>query len=238
MNADYILPKGTTLFRYDLKEPPADWTIKWNLYVFVCDNEKKRKNELEAFFFFDNEAHAINVGSNSMPKPDKLWITQTETTSQLRLLDLNIPPACSSQSIVTGLYFLFKRGFDLFNDEFSFYTDESFHKKSFKEIRENFFNWLKYREQMNSTLPKERNEAAWRVLEETDKIDEFFCNRPINSFYQILTDFENGKIFKHMLVEKKYDGCIFNEDTDESHTYCIFDSCNLSKPQKKECRCI
>ncbi len=45
----------------------------------------------------------------------------------------------------------------------------------------------------------------------------------------MVTDFENGMVFKRLLIEKGYEGYQFMEEK-SSPTICLFDSSKISKP--------
>lgn len=50
---------------------------------------------------------------------------------------------------------------------------------------------------------------------------------------QLLTDFENGPIFKKLVIQREYNGYLFYEHDRNCPmvtTYCFFDSASLSKP--------
>ena len=59
------------------------------------------------------------------------------------------------------------------------------------------------------------------------KIDDFF-QRLVGYTGQLMTDFENGIVFKKLLQEKGYEGYQFMEEK-TSPTICLFDSSKITK---------
>ena len=56
----YMLPANTHLYRYDLVEPPVEWSteyksIEYQYLVHGC------KNRIGAFFFFDSKYQAVRL---------------------------------------------------------------------------------------------------------------------------------------------------------------------------------
>ena len=87
MEIHRIIQVGVPLYRYDLTEPPKEgWSQEYKSPIY-CWDDAGPKNEIGAFFFFDNKREAIEVGNNALVQkenmikrynPDlSIWITKT-----------------------------------------------------------------------------------------------------------------------------------------------------------------
>lgn len=213
---DYvILEPGDKLFRYWLgSNCPNQWD--GNIHSIEYDFAKYgHKNQIGAFFFYDNETTARQVLSAAIDKQKKkgnqiigATITTTVVTKEVRLLDLENGIGTCTQ-MLTCLYEL---GIDVVTDDFYNYAAG----KRFSSVREQFMKLY------NSDW-REKSGAA-------DTVDSFFYNPPFLG--QSLTDFGNGQFFKTLLQEKGFDGYVFME-VFSSNTYCLFSSENLSAPENR-----
>lgn len=211
-----ILESGDILYRYGLgSNYPNQWDCDTHSIEYFSEKHG-HKNQIGAFFFYDNETAALQVLSaainNQKKKGNKIieaTMSTAEVTKEMRLLDLDSGIiACSN--MLTCLYDL---GIDVVTDDFYNYQKE----KKFSSIRKQFM-------ELYSSDWKEKSRAA------TDVNSFFYDLLPVLG--QSLTDFGNGQIFKKLLEEKGFDGYVFMEEF-SSNTYCLFSSINLSAPRHR-----
>ena len=193
--------------------------------MYFGHNSIRPKNEIGAFFFFDKEDDAIVVGKNTLKQKESsliidnpslsLWITQTKTIEEIKLLDLT---ACDDiVDLYVSLYLL---DIDIFRDDF--YKITEIDMEPLSQIKED----VVYISENRSTI------KTYKQLVCENRVANFY--NTINEKEQLgfacqqLTDFGNGNIFKMILEKKGFDGYMFYEA--ESTTFCVFQSNKLSEP--------
>ena len=211
-----ILEPGDKLFRYGLNSTfPDQWDSNEHSIEYFSE-EYGHKNQIGAFFFYDNKTAALQVLSAAIDKQKRngklitvATISTTEVTKEITLLDLESGINTCTQ-MLTCLYNL---GIDVVTDDFYNYHD----KEKFSSIREQFMK-------LYSNNWRERISAATAV-------DSFFHSLP-PFLGQSLTDFGNGQVFKKLLLDKCLDGYVFMEEF-SSNTYCLFSSDYISVPEHR-----
>lgn len=209
---DVVIQPGEKLYRYNIGiDIPSYWSSKYVNPEYIYPN-LGRKNQIGAFFFFNNEIaskktllQAINKMKEKGSIYEKATITSCSTQSQVCLLDLSKFDDCAKI-----IYYLCEQGIDILSDNFI----SQQRKCSFIKLQK-YFELLS---DNNQTIKQEG----------INKINEFFYYRP-HFLCQTLTDFSNGEYFKTKLKEKGYEGYIFNENPD-SNTFCFFNSDKLTPP--------
>ena len=227
-----IIKKGIDLFRYDVKEPPVgSWSANFKSPVYVIEDDyfglstMRPKNEIGAYFFFDKERDAIDVGKNTLAQKESslridnpsssLWITQTTTEEDIKLLDLTF---CND---IVDLYVsLYKLDIDIFRDDF--YKITAMDSEPLSHIKESVAYIAEH-----SSNPKsiKQLECECSIINIYDNID---VEHQLPFACQQLTDFGNGVIFKNILEEKGYEGYMFHES--DATTICLFQSQKLEAP--------
>lgn len=215
---DVVIQPGKKLYRYNLgKDIPSDWSSEYINPEYINPEyiypNLGRKNQIGAFFFFNNITAAKNTLFQAIKNfkdkgviYKKGIITSCSTKSPIRLLDLSKFDDCAKI-----IYFLCEQGINILSDNFISHQ----RKCSFIELKKDF-------ELLSDNNPTIR-------LAGINKINDFFYYRP-HILCQTLTDFDNGKYFKAMLEEKGYEGYIFKENPD-SNTFCLFSSDKLTQPR-------
>ena len=218
---------GFPLFRYNVKEPPkGGWEQDYKSPVY-CWEDAGPKNEIGAFFFFDTEKEAIEVGKNVLNQKEdvirlynpnlSIWITKTITQDCLYLLDLS-----QCNNIVELYVTLWHDKIYIFRDDFYKFV-YPYGSKPLSLIKEEI-KFIACHD--NETKTDKRQECEFNIYNFYNNIDE---SKQLAYACQGLTDFSNGKIFKELLEEKGFDGYIFQET--EAKTFCLFNSEKLSFPE-------
>ena len=197
------------LYRYDLVEPPNEWSkshksIEKNYY-----NESEHKNKADLFFFTDSLAIAKDLGKNAAINNDKVIYFLTslnEFNSTIKIIDFS-----DCYNIYQMLCLLSDINIDVLSNRFqTFEGTQTF--ESLKSIFESV--------ESESDIDKKRKLFYQLKVHSSRSFDD------ISLFGQRLTDFENGIIFKD-LVKLKYpdvDGYKWQEFKDKrGYTYCFFD---------------
>lgn len=221
---EYILTDKVRLFRYDLVQPPKAFSNEFkNPQYEGFGHNLGPKNVANLFFFFNGRETAMRVGNNAVASNtnyNALWLTEAKTICDLRLLDIR------NVSSVANLYVtLLNNEIDIFIPNFYKIMDPTT-RVPMSTIRDKVFEYWKLTKQN----VEKSNAKFKRIRTLYSEIENFFypllgVNRQ-NYACQQLTDFGNGKIFKEILLKKKYQGLIFNENAKEpnSDTVCLFDS--------------
>ena len=213
-----IISKGTKLFRYCLGDNmPLEWTTHYHSPEYHSPVYGE-KNQIGAFFFYCDEVTARNVlnaaikkAVSSGKKYNRITITTCQTIADLNLLDLT---RCVRP--VQVLNVLFDNDIDVLTTNFYKYLEGT--KVPFCTIRDCHKYIMDNERTKDRAVKNEINNRG-------NKIDNFFlCNMGY-----LLTDFNNGHIFKEQLLDKGYEGYRFMEERSSS-TICIFDSSKLSAP--------
>lgn len=216
-----ILPKETMLYRYNLGDnAPEEWSDRFHSPEYE-DSKLGFKNQIEAFFFYRDEKTARNVLAIAIDKASKCGndynrctITSCTLTDDLNILDIT---ECGHPMCV--LYKLWSEGINVLNGNFIKHDNGAF---SFSALAEPFRYIIE-------SKGSESLEEMCKRIRCAKKINDFFHNL-VGYTGQLLTDFENGGIFKKLLLEKGYEGYQFDEEP-TSPTVCILDSAKLSPPQ-------
>jgi len=214
-----ILEPGDILYRYGLEQDyPSAWCNNIHNSEYFS-NEHGYKNQIGAYFFYNNEDTAKRVLEAEIKKQEdkgiivgKVTITSCEVREDIVLLDLHsgITRCCNMISVlrklnlnvVTNSFYNYQRGSDytmIENDLELIYSDD----------------------------PVEKLNAGTRI-------DNFFYNLP-SLLGQSLTDFQNGVVFKEMLIHNNWEGYVF-KDEESSNTYCLLNATKLTEPNHEVLR--
>lgn len=223
------LQKNYPLFRYDLKEPPADWDETYHSVEYTYDTQiqhSKVKNVVGAYFFYGNREVAQKTGCFAANKCGltKIWITETSVQEIVNLLDFT-----AIDNIPEIIYGLDRIGINILTDDF--YRYKSFDNIiSLSSIKDKFEEWkgLAIKEDI-SKEEYSRQEALF------NEISDLWINH-IGLFCQSLTDFDNGVNFKQILQDKGLDGYMFRDSLSSlaESSICIFDNRYLGEPLHTE----
>lgn len=210
------IEKNTTFYRYDLVEPPMVWTSDYHSleYAVADSGDISYKNQSGLLFFYDSESTTIKTAERALERHNKteFWLTTAYVDKPLQFLDLR---GGATLVILNNLYV---NGIDVFNSPLSLTgLPESAPLKSLEPL---------YYHLMQNAVGGEDYNDKWLRLHEPF----IYPGSPYSLLGQRLTDFENGEVFKSLLLENKYDGYIFDESFGAS-TICLMDSTKLSKPE-------
>lgn len=218
----YMPSNSFKFYRYDLVCPPIKWSQEFKNPEYVYEGEweaLKIKNQIGAFFFFDNKSTAYITGCKAAKnRTNQIWLTCTSIIKKTSLLDI------SHFTNISSILLAFDElGIDVLNDRFFKFNAFSA-CKSFKELR-----ILIDKLRVINNMGKKDNKMAEEERDLVYEIGAFFGNNDrIDYFGQLLTDFNNGIEFKNLLIGKGYNGYIFKESY-TSPTYCVFDYSVLSE---------
>lgn len=214
-----ILERGDMLYRYGLGQYyPSVWCNNIHNSEYFS-NEHGNKNQIGAYFFYNNEDTARRVLEAEIKKQEdkgiivgKATITSCEIREDIVLLDLHsgITRCCNMISVLRKL--------NLNVVTNSFYN---YQRRSDYTMIENDL------ELIYSDDPVEKLNAGTRI-------DNFFHNLP-SLLGQSLTDFQNGVVFKKMLIRNNWEGYVFKEE-ESSNTYCLLNATKLTEPKHKVLR--
>ena len=225
---DYILRLGEKLYRYDIIEPPKDWSSNFKNPEYVYP-DTGIKNQIGAFFFFNSRNQAVNTANCAFRKHENnvegIWITECTIKESIRLLDLRDSIFC-----IELLAALDKTGFTIFSDKLKSWEGVSFSKlaniiQPVEDIVLADTNWV------NDKEVAKKVQVSINGMQKILNIE----NTHIGHLLQLLTDFSNGDYFRTLLQVKGYEGYIFNETNCPipiigSDTVCIFNSIKFSAP--------
>lgn len=214
-----ILECRDVLYRYGLgHDYPNVWCNNIHNQEYHFD-ELGDKNQIGAYFFYDNEDTArrvLDVAIENQKAQSEIVETATITSCRVQeeivLLDLysGIDRCCNMISCLSDL------NLNVVTD--SFYNYQK--KKSYTAIQ-GFLEQLPIEQRPNKG-------DDCKIINAARSIDVFFDNS--NSLLgQSLTDFENGVAFKELLINNDWEGYVFKEE-DSSNTYCLLDATKLSDP--------
>jgi hypothetical protein len=213
-----VTPK---LFRYDLDEPPSNWSTSfYNNEGNYNDPILGHKNKAGLFFFIDSIVTANELGkiASRRENKDKYFLTTLdEFVSPVKLIDFS-----NNDNIYFMLCNLVDNGIDVLTDKFKTYN---------KFQKENDFGEFKSIFSLAETAASEREINKWRGLLDQLKIGTS-SSEDVGLFGQRLTDFDNGLIFKSLVksLHPDIDGYRWKENQ-SGFTYCLFESRTL--PNKK-----
>lgn len=229
---DYILRLGEKLYRYDIKEPPKEWSTGFKNPEYVYSNTRGSKNQIGAFFFFNSRTQAANTANCAFQKhkndAEGIWITECTIKESIRLLDLRDSIIC-----IELLAAFDKAGFAIFSDKLKSWEGTPFSElaniiQPIEDIVLSDTNWV------NDKETAKKVQISIAGMQKSLKIE----NTHIGHLLQLLTDFSNGDYFRKLLQVKGYEGYIFNETNCPipiigSDTVCIFSSIKFSAPHVK-----
>lgn len=228
---DYILSPCVQLFRYDIVEPPKEFSKEFKNPSYTnYGSDLGPKNTAGLFFFYNGKSTAIQVGKNNLKKGDyieqhKIWITTVNPICDLKLLDIR------SVETVTQLYVtLLNNDIDIFRSDF-YKIQACFPSVPMSQIRNQVIELFELSKKQGNCL----NKDIQRKRDLSCEIENFFetLTDPEKVKYacQQLTDFDNGILFRDMLIKKGYQGMIFNESDKSvgSDTICLLDISNFKK---------
>ena len=216
MNRSMNFPAGTNFYRYDLLEPPKIWDRSYHSMEYSINgaDEILYKNQSGSLFFYNSESTTIKTAEIAMKRRNKteFWLTTAYVAKSIRLLDLR------GGATLVILNNLFVNGIDVFNSPLSITgLPESAPLKSLEPL---------YYYLMQNAIGGEEYNDNWLQMHEPF----IYPGSPYSLLGQRLTDYENGEVFKSLLLAKKYDGYIFDESFGAS-TICLTDSTKLSAPE-------
>lgn len=231
-----ILPIGTTLFRYNLTQPGDEWDKNYTSTEYHY-HKMGVKNKIGALFFYDNMEYCCDVCYCALQKQSQkyAYLTSCKTNKELHFLDLR------QDRVIDIIRILCENKLENVLSLMQFYKNDN------DIIECNYIlNDVKtFGELCNKNQPSFKDNCD--ILNIQKNIDNFFhptqqadpirCRSYLG---QTLTDFCNGFVFKTALSKQGYNGYVFNEGNTThklySATWCIFESCNVSKPNnhKKE----
>lgn len=226
-NTHRIINAGLSLYRYDVIEPPKGRWVQDYKSPIYCWDDAGPKNEVGAFFFFDNEDETIKVGKNVLNQKDNMikvfnpefsiWITKTIIQDNLYMLDLS-----ECKNVVDLYIILWKEHIDVFRDDF-YRFDYLYGSKSLSQIKRDI-DYLASHDDKPKT--DKWSECEYNIYTFCNGFDE---NNQLAYAFQGLSDFSNGRIFKAILEAKAFDGYIFRET--DANTFCLFNPEKLSFPE-------
>ena len=223
-----LVTKGLPLYRYDIIQPSKAWDVNFKSPIY-CSEDNSPKNEIGAFFFYDNEKETIAVAKNvvnqkrdfiSSFNPNlSIWMTKTVLEKDFQMLDLS-----ECQDIVELYVTLWNEEINIFREDFYKY-DALFPPRPMKIILDDIRYIASHNE--NKLNKSDRlNESKCKIL---NFFSSFGDNEKLHYAGQLLTDFSNGRIFRELLEQKELDGYIFRET--DAKTYCFFRADKLSTPE-------
>lgn len=218
-----LLPANTYLYRYCVgDELPKEWSRNVKNPQYAIEG-RERKNLIGAYFFYEDEDTAKNVARcalrdyGSQHHIDYCTLTSCHTIEDVNLLDLS-----GDLKPYPFLETLHSESINVLTDEFLNYFKGQL---PFSSYRENFNKLICQKEPFSQSNPNWQNNCT--IYE---PLLMFFTHRGnMHILGQLVTDFNNGCVFKRLLQERGYEGYIFNEEKDCS-TVCLFDSDKLSSP--------
>jgi hypothetical protein len=226
---EHIINPEKLLYRYDLKQPPKDWSTDFKNPEYVYP-DRGEKNQVGAFFFFDSFQCAKNTALYAFRKYndkryDGIWITKCTIKEPIKLLDLRDSIVC-----LELLAAFDKAEYNILCDELKTWNGIPFSKlisviQPIEDIVLLNSNW---------DNNQESEQLVQKAIMEMQKILNIE-NCHIGLLLQLLTDFSNGFFFRSLLQEKGFEGYIFNETNqlfyqNGTDTICIFESKKLLPP--------
>lgn len=212
-----IISINTCLYRYDLTESPDIWDYSYHSWEYSVNisGTVSYKNQAGLLFFFESENVTIKTAEQALRRYgiNEFWITKTFVNKTIELLDLR-----GGETLVI-LNNLVNKGIDVFNANLTVNgLQDSVLLKSLKIL----YDYL-----MQTGEGGEEYKEKWLKLHEP-----FIYPRcPYGLLGQRLTDFNNGEVFKTLLLSKGFQGYIFDESYGGS-TICLFSHNFISKPIK------
>lgn len=210
-----VLEPGDTLARYDFGiDVPDQWDSNRHSaeYTFPQFGDK---NQFGGLFFYDSGEAAKtvlcvackNYKRNHSQEVHYATVTTCKVVSEIRLLDLDLGVPLGSYDCPALLTRLLGGGIDILTPEFYNYQN----KKDFSVLRDSI--------ELNGGIANSRS-----------TIEDFFFYLP-PFLTQHISDFNNGKVLKDLLIKQGYEGYRFVEDQ-VSDTYCLLDSTKITGPKQ------
>lgn len=216
MNKGILISEENTLYRYDLTEPPKAWDPTYRSVEYMGNDKVEilSKNQAGLLFFYDSESTTIKTAELAMKRHNKteFWLATASVIKPLRLLDLR---GGATLVILNNLYV---NGIDVFRSSL---TTTGLKDSDQLRTLESLYYYL-----MQNVMGGEDYNDTWLRLHEPF----IYPGSPYSLLGQRLTDYENGEVFKSLLLANKYDGYIFDESFGAS-TLCLTSSTKLSAPE-------
>lgn len=209
------VPIPFRLYRCDTLEPSQVWdiTMATRTNYGTKYGESGPKNQAGLFFFHDHvdisHSYATGLKTKEFEYKDlnEYFITEAGLNDSLTILDFS-----KDHSTFLMIEALFNNGLILPELMVN-------HNNANQSLDSLWQLYLEYKETSNWKIP-----LQIKVSKSETGIDASY-------FGQLLTDFENGPIFKKMLIEKGFDGYRWREHNDpRGLTYCLIDSTKLNPP--------
>lgn len=146
------------------------------------------------------------------------YLTETAIEDDVKLLNL-----CGCRNPLLMFKKLFDCGIDILNNNYRIYTSDG--QPTFEILK----NAVKY----NLAIEIEPEDRDVKKISDNTKLITHHLTDfkyPFTLLGQLLTDYDNGREFKKVLVAMKLDGYIFDETLD-ANTICLLNSEKLSPPQ-------
>lgn len=223
-NLSYI-EQGNFLYRYDIIEPPDELTTTFVNPEYSEGRMGERKNQAGLFFFFSDEEVARNTAKVSIDKngKDGYWLTEVKVNRNLLLLNL----ASFVRQSVDIIDLLLNEGIPVF--DCGFVIHEGKNRMPLNGIKQTYEDYLVALDGMRQATDDEESCRYMNLVFSLKAAINDYIGAPLLPFTylgQVLTDFENGHIFKSLLAAKNYDGYVFDESKG-GHTVCLLNADDL-----------
>ena len=189
-----ILTPGTCLYRYDLNEPPTEWSADFHEYFYP---DMGFKNIIGALFFYNNIDDCKQTCQNERLFEGECNLTNCQVIRKCNLLDIR------AQSMIRILYILHENDIDVLIPTINTFSTGD--KRPLSEIKQDFEEYLSLVDKQERTF----NDDC-KILNLVYKITRYIEPRNGNDSFrylgQLLTDFDNGPTFKEKLMQKGYAG--------------------------------
>lgn len=209
------VPIPFRLYRCDTSKPSQQWDLrmaKKTKYGTKYD-ELGPKNKAGLFFFHDHVdmshsyARTLKKEESNCKDLSEYFITEAVLNDTLTILDFS-----KDHSTFLMVETLFNNGLTLPESMVN-------HNKDNQPLKSICQLYLKYKETKDCRIP-----FQIKVSKSETVIDSGY-------FGQLLTDFENGPIFKQILINNGFDGYRWREHNDpRGLTYCLIGSTKLNSP--------
>lgn len=208
-----ILERGDVLYRYGLEQNYSDvWCNNIHNPEYDFDGFG-HKNQIGAYLFYNDRDTAKRVLKVAIKRQDekgeiveKATLTTCTVLEDIVLLDLFTGiERCSNMISI-----LMELKLNVVTNSFYNYQKKAYYTEIEHDLG------LLY-----SEILEERMCAAQRI-------DNFFYNS-LPLLGQSLTDFDNGSVFKEMLICNHWEGYVFKEE-ETSNTYCLLATTKLTNP--------
>ena len=205
MLPELFLNENEHLYRYDISQPLDKWSDDFHSLEYTYPD--KYKNQFGGYFFFRSEKHAQKIARKSLIKNNisqkGYWVTHAKVQKTLRLLNL-----LEYQTITAVFLEFFENNFDIFTEEFLVNPGVKVSPKMmvFKDMLQQAYLSMKNKKSKDNLLISPDIELLKQQVE-----SHYQSNLNIGYLGQVLTDFENGLLFKQLLLDNNFEGYVFNE---------------------------